>query len=141
MMDAQASSNVFGRKGMLYPMLVVAAASVIIFSAFGVAMMTGLLPRAESKSEYQAPTSAPANSAAPAPAYSSSTSAAPAPVYADSTASRDESCVNCGVVASISPVEVKSRPNGLGMIAGGVAGALLGNQIGRGNGNAVATIA
>lgn len=40
--------KVLGRNGMLYPMLVIAAVSVVIFSAFGVAMMTGLLPRAES---------------------------------------------------------------------------------------------
>jgi hypothetical protein len=40
--------NVLRRNGMLYPMLLIAAVSVIIFSACGVAMMTGLLPHAES---------------------------------------------------------------------------------------------
>jgi outer membrane lipoprotein SlyB len=49
-------------------------------------------------------------------------------------------CADCGVVASIAPVEVKGRTNGLGLIAGGVTGALVGNQIGHGNGNALATI-
>jgi outer membrane lipoprotein SlyB len=43
-------------------------------------------------------------------------------------------------VDSIVPVEAKGETHGLGMIAGGVTGALVGNQIGRGNGNAVATI-
>ena len=36
------------RNGILYPMLVIAAVSVIIFSMLGIAMMMGLLPRAES---------------------------------------------------------------------------------------------
>ena len=36
------------RNGILYPMLVIAAVSVIIFSMLGIAMMIGLLPRAES---------------------------------------------------------------------------------------------
>lgn len=33
-----------GRNGILYPMLVIAAIAVIVFSAFGAATMTGLLP-------------------------------------------------------------------------------------------------
>ena len=36
------------RNGILYPLLVIAAVSVIIFSMFGLAMILGLLPRAES---------------------------------------------------------------------------------------------
>ena len=36
------------RNGILYPMLVIAAVSVIVFSMLGIAMMIGLLPRAES---------------------------------------------------------------------------------------------
>jgi two-component system response regulator GlrR len=47
---------------------------------------------------------------------------------------------DCGVVDAINAVEVKGKGTGLGMIAG-VTGALIGNEIGRGNGNAVATIA
>ncbi len=33
-----------GRHGMLYPMLVIAAVSAIIFSVFGVATVTGIFP-------------------------------------------------------------------------------------------------
>ena len=36
--------RVLGKNGMLYPMLVIAAVLVIIFSAFVVATITGLLP-------------------------------------------------------------------------------------------------
>ena len=113
------SRRVLGRNGMLYPMLVIAAVSVIIFSAFGVATMTGLLPRAESMSESHA-TAQSKNRVA---------------------SNQAAACSNCGVVESITPAEVRGRGTGLGMAAGGITGALLGNQIGRGNGNAVATIA
>ncbi len=37
--------------------------------------------------------------------------------------------------------EKKGEGSALGMVAGGVAGALLGNQIGAGNGRTVATVA
>jgi hypothetical protein len=40
--------KVLSRNGLLYPMLLIAAISVILFSALCVATLTGLLPRAES---------------------------------------------------------------------------------------------
>ncbi len=49
-------------------------------------------------------------------------------------------CDTCGVVQSVNKVKVKGKPNYLGAIAGGVAGAALGNQIGKGGGNTVATV-
>ncbi len=50
-------------------------------------------------------------------------------------------CVNCGVVEAINAVEVKGEGSYLGMIAGGVAGALLGSQVGKGRGTTVAEVA
>ena len=44
------SGTVLGKNGWLYPMLVIAAISVIIFSALGVAKLTGLIPAAQSDS-------------------------------------------------------------------------------------------
>lgn len=49
-------------------------------------------------------------------------------------------CEGCGVVVSVNKVKVKGKPNYIGAIAGGVAGAALGNQVGKGNGNTAATI-
>lgn len=123
------SRKVLGRNGMLYPMLLIAAVSVIIFSAFGVATMTGLLPRAESMNEPQP--------------RAESMSESHATVQSKNRVASNQAaaCSNCGVVESITPAEVRGRGTGLGMAAGGITGALLGNQIGRGNGNAVATIA
>lgn len=52
-----------------------------------------------------------------------------------------ESCINCGVVEAINPVEVKGDGSYLGKIAGGVVGALIGSQIGQGSGRTAAQIA
>lgn len=49
-------------------------------------------------------------------------------------------CDTCGVVQSVTAVQVKGKPNYLGAIAGGVAGAALGNQVGKGDGNTAATV-
>jgi outer membrane lipoprotein SlyB len=117
--------KVLNRNGLLYPMLVIAAISVTVFSALGVATMTGLLPHAASMSDVHATNDA--HVAAQSGKYVAGNG--------------DPACANCGVVISIVPVEVKGGGSGLGMVAGGVTGALVGTQIGRGNGNAVATIA
>jgi outer membrane lipoprotein SlyB len=51
------------------------------------------------------------------------------------------SCVNCGVVEAIHVVEVKGDGSYLGAIGGGLAGVLLGSQIGQGQGTTVAQVA
>lgn len=50
-------------------------------------------------------------------------------------------CANCGVVAAINLVEVKGEGTYLGKIGGGIAGALIGSQIGGGKGTTIAEIA
>jgi outer membrane lipoprotein SlyB len=50
-------------------------------------------------------------------------------------------CVNCGVVEAVNAVEVKGDGSYIGMIGGGVVGALLGSQVGHGTGTTVAEIA
>lgn len=50
-------------------------------------------------------------------------------------------CNDCGKVQSVTTAEKKGEGGAVGMVAGGVAGALLGNQIGSGTGRSVATIA
>ena len=58
--------------------------------------------------------------------------AAPAPAPA---------CANCGVVEAINVVEHKGDGSYIGMIGGGVVGALLGSQVGKGKGTTIAEIA
>ena len=49
-------------------------------------------------------------------------------------------CSNCGLVESVEPFSTHAPTSGVGMIAGGVLGGLVGNQIGGGNGRAAATV-
>lgn len=49
-------------------------------------------------------------------------------------------CATCGVVEAVHVVEVEGQPGYGGAIAGGLAGAVLGSQIGRGNGSTAAGI-
>jgi outer membrane lipoprotein SlyB len=50
-------------------------------------------------------------------------------------------CVDCGVVEAIHVVEVKGQGSYLGAVVGGVAGVLLGSQVGHGAGTTVAEVA
>jgi outer membrane lipoprotein SlyB len=50
-------------------------------------------------------------------------------------------CHECGKVTSVSLGEKAGEGSALGVIAGGVAGALLGNQVGSGHGRQLATVA
>ena len=52
-----------------------------------------------------------------------------------------KSCSTCGAVESIRYVEEAGKTSGVGMVAGGLVGGVLGHQIGSGRGNTVATIA
>ncbi len=64
-----------------------------------------------------------------------------APGSAPSARRAAKHCANCGVVESISVVEVKGDGSYLGKIAGGVVGAMIGSQIGQGRGTTAAEIA
>ena len=66
------------------------------------------------------------------------TNATPAP--ATTTVAQAPVCANCGVVESVHAVQRKGAGTGLGAVAGGVVGAALGNQIGKGNGRSAMTV-
>jgi outer membrane lipoprotein SlyB len=110
-----------------HPLVLGAAASVMVVSLVGAAAIGGLLPNARSD---KADTPAQAS----APAADSTRRVAPR------LAARDAACASCGTVESIHTVELKGNATGLGAVAGGVTGAVVGNQIGRGNGNTAMTI-
>ena len=50
-------------------------------------------------------------------------------------------CSDCGRVTAVNVAEQRGGSNALGVVAGGAAGALLGNQVGDGSGKTAATIA
>jgi outer membrane lipoprotein SlyB len=55
-------------------------------------------------------------------------------------AQRAAICKTCGQVESVQAIEQAAPPTGVGAVAGGVLGAVVGNQIGKGNGRTAATV-
>ncbi len=110
-----------------HPLVLGAAASVMVVSLVGAAAIGGLLPSARSDK-------------ADPPAQKSAPAADSARHVVPRLAARDSACASCGTVESIRTVELKGNATGLGAVAGGVTGAVVGNQIGRGNGNTAMTI-
>ncbi|MFZ2652629.1 MAG: glycine zipper 2TM domain-containing protein [Burkholderiaceae bacterium] len=49
-------------------------------------------------------------------------------------------CSYCGVIEAVEPVQKKGEGTGLGAVAGGVLGAVAGNQVGRGDGRKAMTV-
>lgn len=132
------------------PLAAGAAVSVIVFSMVGVAAVTGLIPVANSQREEAArdpvaakteaaPHGTPGGGTHARPARPANDGAAP---RAPETAARAAApaCTACGVVESVRTVELKGEGTGLGAVAGGVTGALIGNQMGSGRGNTAMTV-
>lgn len=96
--------------------------------------------RRDAKAEYNQTTAAArARQAAAARAAPARASAAqPAAMH---SASAMPACTDCGTVAAVSVTEKAGESSPLGMIAGGVGGAILGHQVGGGTGKDLATIA
>lgn len=49
-------------------------------------------------------------------------------------------CPDCGKVASVNMYETEGKASGVGAVAGGVGGALVGSQLGKGRGNTAMTV-
>lgn len=127
-------TSLTSRNKSLYPLLVTAAIAVTLFSALGIAMMMGYLPNANSANSADRPG---VSQSAPAPQRPTSRDAEAAPGSPQKLAA---ACANCGVVESIRIVEHRGSGSGVGAVAGGLAGALVGNQFGRGDGRTVMTL-
>ncbi|MBI4194392.1 MAG: glycine zipper 2TM domain-containing protein [Betaproteobacteria bacterium] len=125
------------RNGMLYPAMLIAAIAVTIFSAVGIATMTGMIPNAGSGSEPAAAEDTPKRAL---PATTPSAKPGTARVVPSGSVSAAGACPDCGVVESIRAVEVKGQGTGLGAVAGGVIGGILGNQVGGGRGRTAMTV-
>jgi outer membrane lipoprotein SlyB len=73
----------------------------------------------------------------------------PAPTVVAQASPRANACATCGTVEAVTPVQRQGQVNGvavgnttigLGTVAGGVVGGLLGNQVGGGNGKTAMTV-
>ena len=168
----------------LHPLLTAAAVSVTVFSAVGVASLTGLIPHSfgsqkqEAMPQEQASIEAPAEVAKPAEpvvveptppapakpvqkkpivhktapkpstnvAYNDYGTPPPPPPYAQAPAAPVATPKpvaqpsNLATVQAVREVKDAGQSTALGPIAGGIAGAVLGHQVGQGRGSQIATV-
>lgn len=145
----------------LHPLLTAAAISVTVFSAVGVGTLTGLVPQsigsAKEVIELPKEVAKPVEPAITHPVPRQKPAARPAkprqaeplvyrefaeePRLAQAETPKPE--LKPGQVGTIQSVREVTQPGahtGLGPIAGGVAGAVIGNQFGHGNGKKVMTV-
>ncbi|HEX4325710.1 MAG TPA: glycine zipper 2TM domain-containing protein [Burkholderiales bacterium] len=138
-----------------HPMVPIAAASVIVMSLIGVGVFTGVIPTHMSSQAQTQPLVASASGTAPAPMDTPAPMYSPPPAYAPSPSPGPAyeapagvpapppaqampalaplaagECYSCGRVEYVQTVESLGKPTGVGAVAGGVGGALLGNQLG-----------
>ena len=149
----------------IHPLILVAAVSVMLFSAIGSAALLGWLPSSHGDNAVSAapapaqqvaqstPTPVPATSepiveapAQPKPVVRKATPR-PAPVKAVQTvydepvqAARKAICHDCGVIESVREVAEAGEGSGLGAVIGGVTGGVVGRQFGGGRGKDVMTV-
>ena len=109
------------------PLIAGAAVSVMVLSLVGIGALTGILPTAWSQ-KAEAQRSGPGAAAE---------AQRPGPGTTTAQATR---CESCGTIEAIRSVELRGEGSGLGAVAGGVTGAVLGNQLGAGRGNTAMTI-
>lgn len=127
---------------LLYPVLLIAGISVIIVSLLGIAVMTGLLPQAQSQ---PAVTVAATGRAVVDPevahqAPKKTAAAKPAAQRGSDVKTAAARCEDCGVVESVRTVESRGQGSGVGAVTGGVVGGILGNQVGGGSGRTAMTV-
>lgn len=121
------------------PFVIAASVAVILFSAVGIAALTGLIPRHNSSSE------------APQPAEGARPPERPQALLGPLPQSPSQQippgaiqpsvCADCGVITGIRLVEKPGEGGALGVVAGGLVGGILGHQVGGGSGKDLATIA
>ena len=90
----------------------------------------------------QANVNAAAATVTPAPPLATTTAPAPTPIPASvAWETAPPACTDCGTVTAVSVLEKQGKGTTLGLIAGGVGGAILGHQVGDGVGKDLATLA
>ena len=114
------------------PLLAVAAASVVVFSAVGVAALTDAIPSSKGQpSEIMQPI-APAISHPVAKPQAAKPAARASTVQ--STPKPAPAIGQLAVVESVREVKEPGEAKGVGAVAGGVAGGVLGHKLGKGKG-------
>ena len=120
----------------IHPLLAVAALLLIVFSAVGIAALTGLIPTSTSSNPPtgEPPETAQPNERAIPPAD------APKPVTKRKAPTAQAAAGITGTVESVREVKTKGEGSGVGAVTGGVLGGVIGHQIGEGSGKKLATV-
>lgn len=115
-----------GSYGRPSPLINIAAVAVIVASLAAVGAVTGIIPSAYSQKQ----------DAAPVQVQEKSHEAGQAGRQAQGHSSQQgvAACGQCGVIESIRAIEMKGQGSGIGAVAGGVTGAVVGSQFGHGGG-------
>ncbi|OAJ57854.1 hypothetical protein A6V36_30910 [Paraburkholderia ginsengiterrae] len=74
------------------------------------------------------------------PQYAQQQAAQPAPNYAQQQPAQPAYCSTCGTVEAISTVRQEGHGTGIGAVGGALAGGVVGNQFGSGNGRTAMTV-
>lgn len=132
------------------PMMWMAGTAITLFCATGVAAMMGWIPTSMGQTEDASAVSKSAKqggTASPSPSVPKNTASRPRtePVHKTepvqvAAAEKSVKCADCGVVESTRQVTSKGQGSGIGAVGGAVVGGLLGNQVGGGRGQDVATV-
>lgn len=118
----------------LNPLLTVAATSVIVLSAVGVAALTGMVPSSKGQTnELQLPQEI-VQPVAPAISHPVRKAPAAKPAARRVIAQPVPATGQLAVVQSVREVKAPGEAKGVGAVAGGVAGGVLGHKLGKGKG-------
>ena len=113
------------RKG-IHPLIAGASVAVIIAAGVAVAAITGYLPGTNADAPEKAPV---AQQGKPAQQKQHVAAAKPS----SSTPHPAAVCRDCGVIVEVKEVNVPGKGSGIGAVAGGVGGAVVGHEIGDGS--------
>ena len=115
-------------KTRLHPLIAGAAVAVIVAAGVAVAAITGYLPGSNAE---MAPEAKPATPQASRPVQQRQHLASSKP--AEPRQHVAAVCHDCGVIVEVKEVDVLGKGTGIGAVAGGVGGAVLGHEIGDGS--------
>jgi len=115
-------------KTRLHPLIAGAAVAVILAAGVAVAAITGYLPGSNAE---MAPPAKPATPQASHPTQQRQHVAAAKP--AESRQHVAAVCPDCGTIVEVKELDVLGKGTGIGAVAGGVGGAVLGHEIGDGS--------
>lgn len=130
----------------LHPIVWIAAVAIIAVSGVGIAKMSGFIgdksiePIAGSadKTTVKDAVRTPVKRTTPRDDTSPRNGRDPS---VNSYPAKHRACSDCGVIEAVRKVEVPIKPSGLGAVAGGVVGGVIGHQASEGHGKDVATVA